>query len=282
MAEVIGGVGISHIPTIGAAIDRGVAEDQPWSELLEGYEVARKWVEELNPDVVLAVYNDHGAAVSLAMLPTFAIGTADRYLPADEGFGAGRRPIPTFEGDADLAWHIVDNVIPAGFDLTICQELDVDHGFSVPMTALFGQPEKWPAKVIPLAVNTVLQPMPTAQRCFDLGQSIRRALDSYPEDTRVLIVGTGGMSHQLQGERAGLINQDFDRWFLDTIGADPASITALSNPQLIDQAGSEGSELIMWMVMRGALGDDVQTVFADYHVPVSNTAAGLVTLAPAS
>lgn len=278
MAEIVGGVGVSHVPMIGVAIDRGTAADQAWAPLLDGYETARAWVEELKPDVVVVIYNDHASAVSLAMVPTFAVGVAPVFQPADEGYG--RRGVPDFEGDVDLAWHIVDNVVPEGFDLTVCQELDVDHGLSVPMTALFGQPERWPVQVIPILVNVVQQPTPSAQRCFDLGRAIRRAVEGYSPGTRVLVVGTGGMSHQLQGERAGLINQEFDRWFLSTIGPNPEKLTELSTAQFIDQAGTEGAELIMWLAMRGALGDDVETIFSDYHVPVSNTAAGLVTLSP--
>lgn len=278
MAKIVGGVGVSHIPSIGRAIDQGVAHEEPWRSVIEGYEVARKWIADLKPDVMIVVYNDHAAAFSLGVVPSFAIGAAEKYRPIDEG--RGRRNVPDFVGDVDLSWHIIDSVIPAGFDLTVCQELEVDHGFSVPMTSLFGQPEEWPVQVIPIAVNVIQQPTPTAARCFALGEAIREAIDSYPGDKRVVVVGTGGMSHQLQGERAGLINQEFDQWFLEMLPSQPEKLASLTPAQYIDQAGSEGSELIMWMVMRGTLGEGVEKIFSDYQAPVSNSAAGLITLYP--
>lgn len=277
MAEIIGGIGVSHVPTIGALMDMKKTEEAPFKSVFDGYDVVRDWVRELAPDTVIVVYNDHGAAFPLDMVSTFVVGTGPEYLPADEG--RGRRAVPNFKGDVDLAWDIVDNVIPDGFDITVGQEFDVDHGFSVPMSAVFGtEMSEWPVEVIPVAVNVVQQPTPSAQRCFDLGRSIRAAIQASEEDRRVLVIGTGGMSHQLQGERAGHINQDFDKGFLKHIVTNPEELTALSNAELIHQAGSEGAELIMWLVMRGALSDSAREYFSDYHVPVSNTAAGVIAL----
>jgi protocatechuate 4,5-dioxygenase, beta chain len=279
MAEIVGGIGISHIPTIGAVMDAGRTEEVPFKDVFAAYERVRGWVRELKPDTVVVVYNDHGAAFSLDLVPTFVVGTGPEYLPADEG--RGRRAVPSFVGDVDLAWHVVDQVIPNGFDLTVGQEFGLDHGFTVPMSAVFGTGlTQWPVEVIPVAVNVVQQPTPTAQRCFELGRSIRAAVESFDGDRRVLVIGTGGMSHQLQGQRAGHINQDFDRSFLSDIAAAPEKLTALSNAELIRLAGTEGAELIMWMVMRGALGESATTSFSHYHVPVSNTAAGVITIDP--
>lgn len=276
MANIVGGIGISHIPTIGAAIDQDRTDDPAWKPVFDGYDTLQEWVKDLRVDTVLVVYNDHGSALDLDLVPTFAIGTADNYRPADEGFG--RRQVPDFPGNEELAWHLVDSVIPDGFDLTVIQELDVDHGFSVPVTSIFGKPDTWPVTVVPLAVNVVQQPTPTAQRCFDLGRSIRKALESFDPESRVLVVGTGGMSHQLQGQRAGHINQEFDKQFLEDLPTAPEQLTKLTNAEFIDLAGSEGAELVMWLVMRGALADNVSTEFVDYFVPVSSTAAGAIAM----
>jgi protocatechuate 4,5-dioxygenase beta chain len=272
MAEIVAGIGVSHIPALGVAMSAGA----PSSEVFEKFSPVRDWVRELELDTVVVVYNDHASAFSLEMLPTFAIGAAESYAPADEGYGA--RDVPPARGDADLSWHLIDSVIPDGFDLAVCQSLDVDHGLTVPLTVLFGEPQEWPVTVVPVVVNVVQQPTPTAQRCFDLGRAIGRAVATFPAGTRVGVVGTGGMSHQLQGARAGHINSEFDRMFLRAIVDEPERLTALSNLDLIKEAGSEGAELTMWLVMRGALPDRVVATHSGYHVPVSNTAAGILAL----
>lgn len=271
MAEIVAGIGVSHIPALGAAMSAGA----PPSEVFDEFAPVRDWVRELELDTVVVVFNDHASAFSLEMMPTFAIGAAESYAPADEGYGA--RDVPVARGDADLSWHLIDHVIPDGFDLTVCQRLDVDHGLTMPLTVLFGSPDDWPVRVVPIMVNVVLQPTPTAQRCFDLGRAIARAVATFPADARVGVIGTGGMSHQLQGARAGHINSEFDRMFLGAIVDEPERLTAMSNIELIKEAGSEGAELVMWLVMRGAL--HAPTVgLTGYHVPVSNTAAGLLAL----
>lgn len=274
MAEVIAGVGVSHIPALGVAMggDGGGAA----ADVFEKFAPVRDWIRDLELDTVIVIYNDHACAFSLELLPTFAIGAAETYAPADEGYGA--RDVPVATGDVDLSWHLIDSVIPAGFDLAVCQQLDVDHGFTVPMSVLFGAPEQWPVKVVPIAVNVVQQPTPSAQRCFDLGRAIGRAVASFGESRRVGVIGTGGMSHQLQGRRAGHINSDFDRMFLSEIVDKPVLLTEMTNTDYLREAGSEGAELVMWLVMRGALGDGVTAVHSGYHVPVSNTAAGIVAI----
>lgn len=275
MAEIVAGIGISHVPALGPAVD-AAATGKDTNPLMKAFTDVGSWLSETKPDVLVVIYNDHGASFSFDLVPTFAIGAAESYMPADEGFG--RPPLPEYPGDADLSWHIIDSVVPEGFDLTVCQSLDVDHGFSTPMKVLFGTPEAWPVKVIPLAVNVVQQPTPSARRCYELGQAIGRALRSYPKDVRVAVIGTGGMSHQLQGERAGHINPDFDRRFLSEIVSSPESLASLSNPEYINLAGSEGAELVMWLIMRGALDDDVETGLSGYVIPVANTAAGVVAM----
>ncbi len=277
MNRIIGGIGTSHVPVLGATIDGGRTETDEWKALFDDYVPAQSWLSEVQPDVAIVIYNDHASAFSLDMLPTFAVGVAAEYKPADEGWGP--RPIPTLKGDPDLSWGMVESLVESGFDITVCQQLDVDHGLTVPLSILWGQPESWPVKVIPIAVNVIQYPLPSPQRCLALGRAIRNAVSSVQGDSKILMVGTGGMSHQLQGARAGLINTPFDRMFLDKISSDPDSLAAMSVSDYIREAGSEGAELIMWLIMRGALGPNVEKVHSAYHVPASNTAAGMVVLA---
>ncbi|SVA65967.1 uncharacterized protein METZ01_LOCUS118821, partial [marine metagenome] len=219
MARITAGVASSHVPAIGVAVDLGKTQDEYWSSLFRGYEFTKQWIAEEKPDVVLLVYNDHASAFGLDMIPTFAIGCGESFKPADEGWGA--RQVPEVQGCPDLAWHIMQSVIQDDFDLTVINEMEVDHGLTVPLSLMFGQPEAWPCKVIPLAVNVVVYPPPSGQRCYNLGKALRRAVDSFDEDFNVQIWGTGGMSHQLQGPRAGLINKKWDKEFLDRLVNEP-------------------------------------------------------------
>lgn len=272
MAKIVAGVTTSHVPAVGAAIDNKRTDEAYWQPLFEGYEPSKKWIAEVKPDVVILVYNDHASAFSLQMIPTFALGCAAEFPPADEGWGP--RPVPVVQGHPDLACHIGESLILNEFDMTIVNEMTVDHGLTVPMSLLFGEPAEWPVQVIPLAVNVVQYPPPTGKRCYELGKAIRRAVESFDEPLKVVIFGTGGMSHQLQGPRAGLINQEFDRRFLDSLANDPASLTRLRHVDYMREAGSEGVEMVMWLIMRGALDEQVEEVYRFYHVPASNTAVG--------
>jgi len=279
MARITAGVATSHVPAIGAALDNGRAGDPYWAPLFAGFAPSREWIAANPADVVILVYNDHASAFSLELIPTFAIGCADHFTVADEGWGP--RPVPRVEGHADLAWHIAGSCILDEFDLTIVNKMDVDHGLTVPLSLMFGQPEAWPTKVIPLAVNVVQYPPPTGNRCWKLGEAIARAVASYPEDLNVQIWGTGGMSHQLQGPRAGLINKAFDTAFLDGLTHDPERLRRMPHMDYMREAGSEGVELVMWLVMRGALGEHPRELRRFYHVPASNTAVGHMILEPA-
>ena len=272
MARITAGVATSHVPAIGAALDNGKAGDDYWAPLFAGYEASKAWIAAEKPDVILLVYNDHASAFSLELIPTFAIGCAERFQPADEGWGP--RPVPVVEGHPELAWHLAESLILDEFDMTIVNRMDVDHGLTVPLSLMFGQPDAWPCKVIPLAVNVVQYPPPTGNRCLKLGQAIRRAVESFPEDLKVVVFGTGGMSHQLQGPRAGLINAEFDNAFLDRLVADPEGQAAVPHLDYVREAGSEGIELVMWLVMRGVLDREVRVAHRFYHVPASNTAVG--------
>jgi protocatechuate 4,5-dioxygenase beta chain len=272
MARIIAGVTTSHVPAIGAALDLGKTADPYWQPVFAGYEFSKRWIAEQQPDVVVLVYNDHASAFSLELIPTFAIGCAESFAPADEGWGP--RPVPVVQGHPELAWHIAQSTILDEFDMTIVNRMDVDHGLTVPLSLMFGQPAAWPCKVIPLAVNVVQYPPPTGNRCFNLGKAIRKAVESFPDDLKVMVWGTGGMSHQLQGPRAGLINREFDTMFLDRLAGDPERLAKIPHVDYVREAGSEGIELVMWLIMRGALARDAREVYRFYHVPASNTAVG--------
>jgi len=272
MARVTAGVTTSHVPAVGAAIDNGKTQEPYWAPVFAGYDFAKEWFKQNCPDVVVLVYNDHATAFSLDIVPTFAIGCAAEFPIADEGWGP--RPVPTVEGCPELAAHIAQSVIQQDFDLTVVNRMDVDHGLTVPLSLMFGQPERWPCRVIPLPVNVILYPPPSGQRCFNLGKALRRAIDTFDGDLKVQVWGTGGMSHQLQGTRAGLINKEFDQRFLDQIIADPETLAKVPHIDYVREAGSEGIELVMWLIMRGALDAKVREVRRFYHVPASNTALG--------
>ncbi|MGD0055068.1 MAG: class III extradiol dioxygenase subunit beta [Acidimicrobiales bacterium] len=278
MARITAGVTTSHVPAIGAALDLGKQDSEYWAPLFEGYEWSKQWMAGESPDVIVLIYNDHASAFSLEVIPTFAIGCADEYEIADEGFGP--RPVPVVVGHADLACHLAQSLILDEFDMTVINKMAVDHGLTVPMSLMFGQPDAWPVKVVPIAVNVIQFPPPTGERCYKLGQAIRRAVASYGEDLNVQVWGTGGMSHQLQGPRAGLINQVFDNAFLDNMVDNPDDLRKIPHIEYLRETGSEGIELVMWLIMRGALGDAVELLHRFYHVPASNTAVGHMVLRP--
>lgn len=278
MARITAGLTTSHVPAIGMAVDLGKTEEDYWKPVFAGYEWTKQWAQDDPPDVVILVYNDHASAFDLRIIPTFALGCAASFQPCDEGYGP--RPVPVVEGHPELAAHLAQSLILDEFDLTLINELDVDHGLTVPMSLVYGSPQAWPTKVIPLAVNVVQYPAPTGKRCYDLGKAIRRAVESYPDDLKVQVWGTGGMSHQIQGARAGLINQDWDARFLDLIVDDPDTAAAIPHLEYLRETGSEGIEMVMWLIMRGALEGPVEELHRFYHVPASNTAVGHLVLKP--
>jgi protocatechuate 4,5-dioxygenase beta chain len=284
MARITASVYTSHVPAIGAALDLGKSHEPYWQKVFAGYEFSKQWMKDRKPDVIFLVFNDHATAFSLEMIPTFAVGTAESYAPADEGWGP--RPVPVVQGHPALASHIAQSVIQEDFDLTIVNKMDVDHGLTVPLSLMCGAQDPktgaWPCPVIPFAVNVVQYPVPSGRRCFALGQAIRRAVENFDEDLNVHIWGTGGMSHQLQGPRAGLINRDWDKRFLDRLIDEPADLAQVPHIDYVREAGSEGIELVMWLIARGAMADVAldnpgpkpQVAHRFYHVPASNTAVG--------
>ena len=278
MARITAGVTTSHVPAVGHAIDMGRTQDEYWKPMFEGYEFSKQWMRENTPDVAIIVYNDHASYFGMEIMPTFGIGIAEQYAICDEGYGP--RPVPVVEGHAELGTHLAASLITDDFDMTVLNVLDVDHGLTVPMSLMFGTPDKWPTKVIPFPVNVVMNPQPSGERCLSIGKAIRRAVESFPEDLNVQVWGTGGMSHQIQGARAGLINQPWDKKFMDDLVSDPETLQFKPHLEYMVEAGSEGVELIMWLIMRGAMGPAVDEVYRFYHVPASNTAVGHLIVTP--
>ncbi len=275
MARILGGITTSHIPAIGKAIAEGQQQDPYWKPFFDGYPKVREWLGDQKPDIAIVIYNDHGLAFFLDQMPTFAIGAAHEYRNADEGWGLPA--LDPFPGAPEISWQIIEAMVADEFDITSCQELPVDHGFAVPMQ-LFWPDRKGMPRVVPVSANTVQHPIPTLKRCLDFGKSLRRAIQAIPDDLSVVVLGTGGLSHQLDGERAGFINREFDEMCMEKIVSDPEALTKISRYDLIRQAGSQGSEFLMWMMMRGALGDRVTALHRNYHIPISNTGAGTMVL----
>ena len=276
MARIVAGIGTSHVPSIGVAYDQGRTQEAAWKPLFDAYEPVKAWLrDEVRPDIAIVVYNDHGSSFFFDKYPTFALGASDLYPVGDEGWG--RRPLPDFTGDAAFSWHLAESLVYGEFDITLCQELAVEHGFMVPMHLCFDHDGGWPVKTVPLAVNVIQHPLPTAARCWKLGQAIRRAVDSFPGDGRVAVLGTGGMSHQLNGARFGHLNPGWDNDWLDRIEADPGSLAALTHQDIMEEAGAEAVELIMWLTMRGALSPEVRRAHRNYYAPMT-TGMGLIAL----
>jgi len=273
---IVGAITTSHVPAIGGAIARGRQNDPYWKPFFDGYVAVHEWLAEAKPDVAIVIYNDHGLNFFLDKMPTFAIGAADNYSNADEGWGLPvSRPV---EGDAALSWRLIESLVAQEFDVTTCQEMLVDHAFGIPLQLCWPDSSPPPVRTIPISINTVQHPLPTPARCFKLGQAIGRAIQADPSDARVVVIGTGGLSHQLDGERAGFINKPFDLMCLEKLVSEPEALLEYSTHDLVRLAGSQGVELLMWIAARGALLGDVRQAHRHYHVPVSNTAAGVLVL----
>ena len=273
-SRIVAGIGLSHVPSVGPVVDRGRQAEPAWKPLFDAYVPVRAWLQKLAPDVAIVIYNDHGADFTFDKYPTFALGAADRYRIADEGFGT--RALPEVPGAAEFSIHLCESLIAQEFDLTVCQEMAVEHGFLVPMNLCFPHgPSGWPVKCVPLQVNVVQHPLPTARRCYRLGQALRRAVESHAGELTVAILGTGGMSHQLQGKRFGHMNEAFDQWFLDRLEQDPEDLAEISHHRIMEEAGAEAVELIMWLTMRGALPRAAKRVHRHYYAPMT-TGMGLI------
>jgi len=276
MATIIGGVGTTHVPAIGGAIAKGLQNDPYWKPFFDSFPPIHRWLAQSKPDVVVVFYNDHGLNFFLDKMPTFAVGAAKEYKHADEGWGL---PVQkSFPGDANLSWHLIENLVENEFDITMCQEMLVDHAFTVPLALLWPGADNRPVRTVPIAINTVQHPLPSAARCFKLGQAVGRALESYQSNERILVLGTGGLSHQLDGKRAGFINKEFDHMCMDKLVHDPEALTKFSALEIVEKAGSQGVELLNWIAMRGALTGSVSKLHSNYHIPISNTASAVLLL----
>lgn len=271
MATIIGGIGTSHVPTIGMAFDRAKQADPDWMPLFYGYEPVARWLADNQPDVLLFCFNDHATTFFFDHYPTFALGVSEHYAIADEGLGP--RPIPRLKGHAALARHIACSLVADEFDLAIFQDLPLDHGLHSPLTMMWPTKPDWPGRVIPLVVNVLQHPLPTPRRCFRLGRHLRKAILAYPEDLKVVIVGTGGLSHQLIGERAGFNNETWDMEFLELIERDPERLAAMTIDDFMRLGGNEGAEVIMWLVMRGALTPESRKIHHSYYLPMTTAMA---------
>jgi protocatechuate 4,5-dioxygenase beta chain len=280
MARIAGVITTSHVPAIGRAIARNLQNDQYWKPFFAAYPPVHEWLRREKPDVAVMIYNDHGLNFFLDKLPTFAVGAAPQYRNADEGWGIPT--VPPFAGDQDLSWHLIESLVADEFDITTCQEMLVDHAFTLPMALLWPPNGKgadgWPVRTVPVCVNTVQYPLPSATRCYKLGQAIGRAIGTWESDARVVVIGTGGLSHQLDGQRAGFINKEFDLAFMDTLVSDPQWVTRYSTDELVELTGTQGIELMMWVAARATLPGRVHKVHSNYHIPISNTAAGLMVM----
>ena len=265
MARIIGAIATSHTPTIGFARDRGLENDPVWAPIFEAYGPVRAWLEDRKPDVLLTIYNDHVTSFFFDHYSAFALGVDDRYLPADEG--GGPRDISAIEGHAPLSRGLGASLMADEFDMSFFRDRALDHGCFSPLSMLADLDKPWPWKIVPLQVGVLQFPMPTARRCFRLGKAIRRAIAGYPDDVRVAIVATGGLSHQVHGERAGFNNPDWDQTFLDLLETDPGQLLELSQAEYARRGGMEGAEVIMWLIMRGALSDNIRCLHRSYYLP---------------
>ena len=276
MATIVGCITTSHVPAIGRAIAKDLQQEPYWKPFFDGFPPVRDWLAKVKPDVAVLIYNDHGLNFFLDKMPTFAVGAAPEYRNADEGWGLPT--LPPCPGDQDLSWHMIESLVAEEFDITTCQEMLVDHAFSLPMELLWPKQSPRPVRTVPVCINTVQFPVPSAARCFKFGVAIGRAIESWESDARVVIIGSGGLSHQLDGQRAGFVNKEFDLLFMEKLVNDPMWVTRYSVPELVELTGTQGIELLIWLTARGALPGGAQKVHANYHIPISNTATGLMVM----
>ena len=265
MAQVIGGFGVSHSPSMGYEYDKGIAGkfDPRWKIWFDGLQPVKRWLAEARPDQIVIVYNDHLNHFTFDAYPTFALGVADEFPQADEGFGL--RPFPSLAGDTQFGWHVANYLVRHEFDLTICEDMKIDHGIYSWLPYVTAPP--WPAPVLPLAVNMVRHPIPTSNRLRKLGEAIRGAIASYQGNARVAVIATGGMSHQISGARFGIANEEWDRYFLAHPTDDLGKLVALPQEEIMRIGGTEASELALWFAMRGALSAKARHVYDFYTFP---------------
>jgi hypothetical protein len=265
MATIVGGIGISHTPSMGIEYDRGMAQgfDPRWKLWFDGTREVKAWLEAVRPTRAVIVYNDHLNHFTFETYPTLAIGVAESFAQADEGWGP--RPISDLRGDAAFGWTMTERLIAAGFDLTVCQELAVDHGIYSWLPYVMDEP--WPVPILPIAVNMIRHPLPSIARMWQLGRALRQAIAALPSDERVVVISTGGMSHQISGARFGIANEDLDRYFIRELERGYERLMAITQEEYMRLGGVEAAELSVWFAMRGALSDDIRRVHDFYTFP---------------
>ena len=264
--RIIGGLGSSHAPSIASTLNKGNDQTWQWKPLFDGYQPMIDWVEAKKPDLVIIIANDHANTFFFDKYPCFALGVAPLHEIADEGWG--RWPFDPIPGHPEFAWQLAHSLVEDEFDMAICQEMPLDHGFLTPLACTFPPERRWQVPVIPIVVNVLQPPIPSARRCFKLGQAIRRAVETYEKDLRVVMFGTGGLSHQLSGERFGYNNNEWDHQFLQLIETDPERVARMTHQELMEMGGADGVEMIMWLVMRGALSNDITCKHRNYYHPM--------------
>lgn len=280
MATIVGGITTSHVPVIGKAISKGLQDDRYWRDFFQGFDAVHEWLDEVKPDAAVMVFNDHGLNFFLDNLPTFAVGAAPEYRSEDEGWGLPT--FPPYKGIPELSWHIIESLVADEFDIATCQAMAVDHAFVNPMRLLWPDENPPTIRTVPVTVNTVQHPLPKPSRCYKFGRALGKAIESYDEDLKVVVIGTGGMSHQLDGKRAGFINKEFDLLCMEKLVDDPEALTRYSVDEIVKLAGTQGTEILNWLITRAALTGRVSKVHRHYHIPISNTAAGVLVLANAA
>lgn len=274
MAKITGGLAVSHTPTIGFAVDHNKQEESAWAPIFEGFAPMQEWLEEKKPDVLVYIFNDHVTSFFFDHYSAFTLGIDDHYEVADEG--GGPRDLPPVKGHAALSQHIGASLMADEFDMSFFQDKPLDHGLFSPLSALLPHDGGWPTQIVPLQIGVLQFPIPTARRCYKLGQALRRAIESFPEDLNVAIVATGGVSHQVHGERCGFNNPDWDEQFVDMIVNDPQRLTEMTLAEFATLGGMEGAEVIMWLVMRGALSANVKKTHQAYYLPSMTGIATLI------
>jgi protocatechuate 4,5-dioxygenase beta chain len=276
MATVVGCICTSHVRAIGEALAEGLHTDSYWQPFLDAFPPVRSWLDRVQPDIAVVFYNDHGLNFFLDNIPTFAIGAAEDYLNSDEGWGIP--PLGLYPGEPQLSWHVMQSLVSEEFDPSSCQRMLVDHAFSIPMRLLWPDRDSGPRASVPIAINTIQHPLPSPRRCYKLGQAVGRAIASYPQDAKVVVIGSGGLSHRLESVRAANIDESFNLMCMDKLVDDPAALIRYSIQDLEETTGSRGVELNMWIAARAAMTGSVSRIHGSYHTPISNTAAGLLLL----
>ena len=272
MARIIGGIAASHTPTIGFAYDKNKQDDPVWAPIFENFAPLAGWLADKQPDVLLMIYNDHVSSFFFDHYSAFALGIGPEWHVADEGGGA--RDLPPIKGHPKLASHIGQSLMADEFDMSFYQNRPLDHGCFSPLSVLCPHEPEWPVRLVPLQMGVLQFPIPSARRFYKLGQALRRAIESYPEDLRVVVVATGGLSHQVHGERAGFNNPEWDHRFLDLFEHDPEQLAGMTIAEYAELGGFEGAEVVMWLTMRGALSASVECKFRSYYLP---SMAGIAT-----